>query len=704
MKKLLSFFVFVIFLAIFFYPETTISMLTGSPGGKTGSPMDNSDCTSCHAVLGTVVTTTNITSDIPATGYVPGNIYTITANFPAFDARGFEITCEENVNNTKIGTFFITNPIETQLVNNGTAVTHTTAGNTSNSWSFDWEAPAAGTGDVTFYGAFMEGGYPLSAPLGDYLTLSTLSISEVSNACNLNGASVYIDHSSAPWMMNATVNGMSQYSYLWSNGANSNQTSFYTQWCVTITDVVTGCDTIICQDCIADSTAMCGCIMIYMPVCGCDGVMYANSCIADCADVPWTPAIPSGMPGGFLPCTLACEVEIDGDSIICNWGDSILLQASPTASSTPFVSYQWSTGDTGNILSTTANFPGIYSVTATDSSGCSSTASFSVGLEDIFIWPFTGSLICLGDTVGLFIDSMMTDIIWVPTGDTTHIIYDTPLTSTVYIAEGTDWNGCDRRGEIVVIVDSCNTSTCFVDINNGTVDIEICDGDTAVLEATSGFDSYVWTLASTGALLGSTNIINVTNPGVYVVVATDIINNCVDMDSIEVVVYPATPLNLITVPNPPVVCLGDSLVIEVNSGFIGYWWNTGNPNDTNQDRVVVYPTQDFTYVVEALDMNGCESQEEIEVFVDTCATSIFQINNNQIEIYPNPAQNEFFINLNSSNFYNIEIIDVIGKVLISKENVNNLISIKTSEFSEGTYFIQIQNSQEIQIYKIIIDK
>ena len=107
MKKLLSFLAFTFFLAIVFYPEKTVSMLTGSPGGKTGSPMDNSDCTSCHNVMGTIVTTTNITSDIPSSGYIPGNIYTITATFPAFDARGFEITCEENLNNTKTGTFLL---------------------------------------------------------------------------------------------------------------------------------------------------------------------------------------------------------------------------------------------------------------------------------------------------------------------------------------------------------------------------------------------------------------------------------------------------------------------------------------------------------------------------------------------------------------------------------------------------------------------
>jgi hypothetical protein len=176
------------------------------------------------------------------------------------------------------------------------------------------------------------------------------------------------------------------------------------------------------------------------------------------------------------------------------------------------------------------------------------------------------------------------------------------------------------------------------------------------------------------------------------------------MDSIEVVVYTETPLNPMTVPNPPMVCLGDSVVIEVNSGFLNYFWNTGNPLDQDQDRVVIYPTQDFTYVVEALDINGCESREEIEVFVDTCATAISDIDKNKIQIYPNPTAEKFFINLNSSHFYNIEVIDVIGRVLIIKENVNDLITVNTSGFSEGTYFIKVQAHSDIQIYKIVIEK
>ena len=176
MKKNIFILGSIILTAILLYPTTSISNSTGSVGGKTGSPMDNSDCTSCHyAEFPATVSTTHITSNIPSTGYTPGNTYTITTSSWA---DGFEITCEENTGNTKTGTFFNTNASATQLVNNGNAITHTAAGISSNTWSFDWEAPSIGTGDITFYGAFIEAGYPGGSNSGDFLTLSTLSISE----------------------------------------------------------------------------------------------------------------------------------------------------------------------------------------------------------------------------------------------------------------------------------------------------------------------------------------------------------------------------------------------------------------------------------------------------------------------------------------------------------------------------------------------
>ena len=180
MKKNLVIFSIFIITAILLYPEAMVSFSTGSPGGKTGSPLDNADCTSCHTVISTSSTLTSISSNIPSSGYVPGNTYTITATInPNAMASGFEVTSEENLTNTKTGTFFITNSTATQLVNNGSAVTHTSAGgNALNSWSFDWQAPTAGTGDITFYGAFIEAGYPFGQNFDDYFSSTTLIISE----------------------------------------------------------------------------------------------------------------------------------------------------------------------------------------------------------------------------------------------------------------------------------------------------------------------------------------------------------------------------------------------------------------------------------------------------------------------------------------------------------------------------------------------
>ena len=385
--------------------------------------------------------------------------------------------------------------------------------------------------------------------------LSLLSYSQIL-PCTLNGASVYIDNNSNPRMMNASVNGMSMYTYLWTdtNGVavgNANQQPFYTQWCVTITDNISGCDTTICQDCIGDSNALCMCPMIYLPVCGCDGVMYSNYCLADCADVPWVPATPSGQLGGFLPCstwnpnTSPCEVEIIGDTIVCSLTTPQVLIASPTILSNPFVTYVWNNGQSNSSMLTIST-SGNYCVTATDSTGCVSIACIDV----------------------LFVDS--------------------------------------------------------------------------------------------------------------------------------------TALNPVTLPNPPLICLGDSVVIEVNNSFINYWWNTANFNDINQHRVVVFPTQDFIYVVEAIDSNGCESKEEIEVFVDTCVTTVAEKVNMKIDIYPNPTNGDLFINLPFGINFSLEVYDITGGHLVYKRSIANDFVLESGILEKGIYLLNFSSETTSLTKKLFV--
>ena len=180
MKRYLLIIPITIALAIFFYPTTSNSNSTGSVGGKTGSPTDGASCTACHyAGVGAGAT---IETNIPSSGYIPTQVYTITANIQGSnDQYGFEITAEEaNFASAKKGTFFITNATETQLTNNNKAVTHKlggTQGGGMKSWSMDWEAPNTGTGAITFFGAFMEGNMD-GGNSGDTYHSATFTVNE----------------------------------------------------------------------------------------------------------------------------------------------------------------------------------------------------------------------------------------------------------------------------------------------------------------------------------------------------------------------------------------------------------------------------------------------------------------------------------------------------------------------------------------------
>ena len=362
---------------------------------------------------------------------------------------------------------------------------------------------------------------------------------------NLTGGSVYVGYTAPPIMMNATVNGMSQYSYSWTNGASANQNQFYSGWCVTITDLMTGCDTTICESCIPTGGSGI-CPMIYAPVCGCDGVIYSNDCISMQNGIfSFTSAI--GPNGQLLPCTggttLACNVEItaSGPTTFCE-GDSIQLQ------------------------------PTTYDVNGT------------------YLW---------------------------------------------------------------------NTTSTFHEI---------------------------WVSTTGDYILSYTND-----------------TACIAMDTIHVEVIPEPTLIAYTIPNPATICLGDTVVIEVTTGLEHYYWNTGNPLHQDEDRIEVTPTEDFIYVVEVLDSNGCDARLEIEVFVDTCATGINSEIFSEISIYPNPTKDILNITLSENEVFTISLLTIEGKVVLKEEKLSDNFIIYSEQFSKGQYVLRIENEKGSFNQKVIFE-
>ena len=138
----------------------------GAAGGYAGDPANgNKNCTNCHSGTATPISGL-ITTNIPGTGYVPGNTYVITTykSSPGIADFGFE-TAAQNASGTDLGTFTNIDVNETQLKTKTIAtvphiyVTHTSNSNTGaaeRTYTYNWTAPVSGSGCVTFYGTFLE--------------------------------------------------------------------------------------------------------------------------------------------------------------------------------------------------------------------------------------------------------------------------------------------------------------------------------------------------------------------------------------------------------------------------------------------------------------------------------------------------------------------------------------------------------------------
>jgi len=161
----------------------TYSNPTGAPAGAAGAPADNNNTcarSGCHS--GTAGTRDGmITTNIPSSGYVPGQLYTVTVSITeaGISKWGFQITPQTS-SGAMQGTWSLEEPTRTKIVSTK-YVTHTTAGNGgasgSTSWNIRWTAPAAGSGDVDFYAAVMASNGNGSTS-GDQIFKDNLTVSE----------------------------------------------------------------------------------------------------------------------------------------------------------------------------------------------------------------------------------------------------------------------------------------------------------------------------------------------------------------------------------------------------------------------------------------------------------------------------------------------------------------------------------------------
>jgi hypothetical protein len=79
-----------------------------------------------------------------------------------------------------------------------------------------------------------------------------------------------------------------------------------------------------------------------------------------------------------------------------------------------------------------------------------------------------------------------------------------------------------------------------------------------------------------------------------------------------------------------------------------------------------------------------------------------EVNFKSASIYPNPVNN--ILNINNAKGLTISLTDVLGRVVLSKNNISSAEQLNVSEFKSGTYFLKLSDGFKTRTKKIIISK
>ncbi|MDP3556580.1 MAG: glycine-rich protein [Bacteroidota bacterium] len=260
---------------------------------------------------------------------------------------------------------------------------------------------------------------------------------------------------------------------------------------------------------------------------------------------------------------------------------------------------------------------------------------------------------------------------------------------TFSVTDGANSNTCSFS---VTVIDAITpTITCPGNVNQCTALVSSIAPVSVLDNCPSPNVTYALSGATTGT--GITNASGTFSTGITNVTYTAMDasgNSGTCSFSVNITVGPTVTAT----SNASLICVGQTATLTA-SGANTYTWNTAATSTV----IAVSPTVTTSYTVTGSNGGTCTVAYVITQSVSAC-TGIngVVINNPAIEVFPNPNNGEFNVNLNSvSENTFIEVYNSIGQ-LITKEKttrLNNSLNLKNE--ANGIYIIKIiENGELIQ--------
>jgi gliding motility-associated-like protein len=291
---------------------------------------------------------------------------------------------------------------------------------------------------------------------------------------------------------------------------------------------------------------------------------------------------------------------------------NICAGSSITLTATGATSYSWAP-TTGlsciNCASPAANPTATitYTVTGTDNNGCTNTASVTVTVNPIPQVTAAGSkTICPGDTSQLLATGA-TNYFWSPSTGLSCTVCPNPIasptTTIVYKVTGTT-NGCSDSAFVTITVRPAPSIS-----TNGNK--SICIGNSVNLNA-NGAISYTWSPATGLSCINCPNpIASPITTTTYALTGKDSAG-CSGTTNITVTIHPSP--NVDAGPDQT-ICEGTATQLNATGAQNYSWSPAANLSCTNCNNPVANPTNNISYKVVGIDINGCRDSDEIAISV-----------------------------------------------------------------------------------------
>lgn len=284
------------------------------------------------------------------------------------------------------------------------------------------------------------------------------------------------------------------------------------------------------------------------------------------------------------------SVDLPVDTTYC-FGTQLTLSANPGMSS-----YAWSNNETTpSIVSTT----GIYTVTITDSSGCSGEHTVNVAEGPELQIDIQGAnSFCSGSATTLSASVPGLTYQW-STGESTESI--SVGTAGMIDLLVTDGNGCTAQNSIMVTEEDI----AAISISGPS---SICSGSSADLMGPAGFADYEW-----GPNGEATETISISAAGTYSLTVTNS-DGCTAESSTTITEESSISFDL----EDQGICAGLDAILEGPAGYEYLW----GPNGEITQTITV--NQAGTYTLTITDGSGCSGENSAEVTLEDALTFFIQ--------------------------------------------------------------------------------